>query len=323
MKMIFFKMPPRARSSAALVQLDHVAIRIAHEDRLRSGSEAYGPAAQGEAGRLEPLLRGHDVGAQEGEVRDPGVFLGYVHEDVRLVQNEVQLHSRQVIEDGDGLGADRTGGLGEAEQGVEAHRALEVVHANADVGEARDGDGNGLRHCQSASGCPAHPGSPRRLTGQSQVEFFSMFTGIIAAVGKKSFSVDVSRETLRCTAGLDQAGEVNLEKALRVSDSLAGHLVLGHVDGVGKVVRFEAVGKSRLLRVRAPAALARYIARKGSIAVHGVSLTVNAVRGAEFEVNLIPHTLAATTLRFLRVGDRINLEVDPLARYAERLLRRN
>ena len=140
--------------------------------------------------------------------------------------------------------------------------------------------------------------------------------------GKKSFSVDVSRETLRCTAGLDQAGEVNLEKALRVSDSLAGHLVLGHVDGVGKVVRFEAVGKSRLLRVRAPAALARYIARKGSIAVHGVSLTVNAVRGAEFEVNLIPHTLAATMLRHLRVGDGVNLEVDPLARYAERLLRR-
>jgi len=140
--------------------------------------------------------------------------------------------------------------------------------------------------------------------------------------GKKSFGVDVSRETLRCTAGLDRAGEVNLEKALALSDRLDGHLVLGHVDGVGKVVRFQAVGKSRLLRVRTPAALARYIARKGSIAVHGVSLTVNAVRGAEFEVNLIPHTLAATTLRHLRVGDRVNLEVDPLARYAERLLGR-
>jgi riboflavin synthase len=140
--------------------------------------------------------------------------------------------------------------------------------------------------------------------------------------GKKSFGVDVSRETLRCTAGLDQAGEVNLEKALRLSDRLDGHLVLGHVDGVGKVVRFQAAGKSRLLRVRAPAELARYIARKGSITVHGVSLTVNAVKGAEFEVNLIPHTLAATTLRRLEVGDRVNLEVDPLARYAERLLRR-
>jgi riboflavin synthase len=138
--------------------------------------------------------------------------------------------------------------------------------------------------------------------------------------GKKSFGVDVSRETLRCTAGLDKPGEVNLEKALRLSDRLDGHLVLGHVDGVGKVVRFEAAGKSRLLRVRAPAGLARYIARKGSIAVHGVSLTVNAVKGAEFEVNLIPHTLTATTLKRLMRGSRVNLEIDPLARYAERLL---
>ncbi|HMG58804.1 MAG TPA: riboflavin synthase [Burkholderiales bacterium] len=138
--------------------------------------------------------------------------------------------------------------------------------------------------------------------------------------GKKSFGVDVSRETLRCTAALEQLAEVNLEKALRLSDRLDGHLVLGHVDGVGKVVRFEAVGKSRLLGVRAPADLARYIARKGSITVHGVSLTVNAVKGVEFEVNLIPHTLAATTLKDLRMGDRVNLEVDPLARYAERLL---
>jgi riboflavin synthase len=137
---------------------------------------------------------------------------------------------------------------------------------------------------------------------------------------KKSFSVDVSRETLRCTAGLEQLGEVNLEKALKLSDRLDGHLVLGHVDGVGKVARLERAGRSRLLRVRAPAGLARYIARKGSITVHGVSLTVNAVKGIEFEVNLIPHTLAATTLKHLRAGDRVNLEVDPLARYAERLL---
>lgn len=140
--------------------------------------------------------------------------------------------------------------------------------------------------------------------------------------GKKSFGVDVSRETLGCTAGLDRAGEVNLEKSLKLSDRLDGHLVLGHVDGVGKVTRFEPAGASRALRVRAPAGLARYIVRKGSIAVDGVSLTVNAVRGSEFEVNLIPHTLAATTLKHLRAGDRVNLEVDPLARYAERLLRR-
>ncbi|HEX9193724.1 MAG TPA: riboflavin synthase [Burkholderiales bacterium] len=137
---------------------------------------------------------------------------------------------------------------------------------------------------------------------------------------KKGFSVDVSRETLRCTAGLDRPGPVNLEKALRLSDRLGGHLVAGHVDGVGKVVRVEPEGANRLLRVRAPAALARYIARKGSIAVNGVSLTVNAVKGAEFEVNLIPHTLAATALKHLRTGDGINLEVDLLARYAERLL---
>jgi riboflavin synthase len=140
--------------------------------------------------------------------------------------------------------------------------------------------------------------------------------------GKKTFSVDVSRETLRCTAGLDREGAVNLEKALRLSDRLDGHLVLGHVDGVGKVTKSDALGGNRRLRVRAPAPLARYIASKGSIAVHGVSLTVNAVRGTEFEVNLIPHTLAVTTLKDLRTGDRVNLEVDPLARYAERLLRR-
>ncbi len=140
--------------------------------------------------------------------------------------------------------------------------------------------------------------------------------------GKKSFSVDVSRETLRVTVGLDHPGEVNLEKALRLSDRLDGHLVLGHVDGVGKVTKAERRGANRLLRVLSPVPLSRYIARKGSIAVNGVSLTVNAVRGPEFEVNLIPHTLAVTTLKDLRVGDRVNLEVDPLARYAERLLRR-
>jgi riboflavin synthase len=144
----------------------------------------------------------------------------------------------------------------------------------------------------------------------------------VVKCGKKSFSVDVSPETLRCTAGLDEAGEVNLEKALRLSDRLDGHLVLGHVDGVGKVTKVERLGENRLFRVRSPAFLSRYIARKGSIAVDGVSLTVNAVRGAEFEINLIPHTLAATTLKDLRAGDRVNLEVDPLARYAERLLRR-
>jgi len=140
--------------------------------------------------------------------------------------------------------------------------------------------------------------------------------------GKKHFGVEVSRETLSCSAGLDRVGQVNLEKALRLSDRLDGHLVLGHVDGVGRVTRFAPDGASRRLRVRAPAGLARYIARKGSIAVDGVSLTVNRVKSAEFEVNLIPHTLAATTLNRLERGSRVNLEVDTIARYAERLLRR-
>jgi riboflavin synthase len=138
----------------------------------------------------------------------------------------------------------------------------------------------------------------------------------------KSFSVDVSRETLRCTEGLEAPREVNLEKALRLSDRLDGHFVAGHVDGVGRVVQVKQAGSSRVLKMRAPAALSRYIARKGSIAVDGVSLTVNAVQGVEFEVNLIPHTLAVTTLGRLRPGDRVNLEVDLIARYAERLLRR-
>jgi riboflavin synthase len=136
---------------------------------------------------------------------------------------------------------------------------------------------------------------------------------------KQKFTVDVSGETLSCAAGLD-GGEVNLEKALRLSDRLDGHLVLGHVDGVGTVTRIETVGQSRRLRVRAPVGLSRYIARKGSIAVHGVSLTVNAVKNAEFEVNLIQHTLAVTTLKSLKRGSRVNLEVDPLARYVERQL---
>jgi len=144
----------------------------------------------------------------------------------------------------------------------------------------------------------------------------------VVARARKSFGVDVSRETLRCTVGLDEPGEINLEKALRMSDRLGGHFVSGHVDGVGKVTQLREAGADRLLWVRAPRGIARYIARKGSIAVHGVSLTVNAVRGTEFEINLIPHTLAVTTLKRLRAGDRVNLEVDPLARYAERLLRR-
>ena len=136
----------------------------------------------------------------------------------------------------------------------------------------------------------------------------------------QSFSVDVSPESLACTSGLATRGPVNLEKALRLGDRLGGHLVSGHVDGVGEVVRFDAVGDNRLLEVRAPESLGRYIARKGSITVDGVSLTVNSVDGPTFTVNLIPHTLQATTLGVLQPGCQVNLEVDLIARYCERLV---
>ena len=135
------------------------------------------------------------------------------------------------------------------------------------------------------------------------------------------FTVDVSRETLDCTVGLDkQGGHVNLEKALRLSDRLGGHLVTGHVDGVGEVVAFNDIGESWRLIVRAPQMLAKYIAVKGSITINGVSLTVNRVAGSEFEVNLIPHTLDMTTLNELKVGTKVNLEIDLIARYVERMM---
>jgi len=142
---------------------------------------------------------------------------------------------------------------------------------------------------------------------------------VVALAGAR-FEVDVSQETIDCTVGLGVPGEVNLEKSLRLADRLGGHLVTGHVDGVGEVVAFDALGDNRRLVVRAPRELAKYIASKGSIAVQGVSLTVNRVAGAEFEINLIPHTLAATTLGRLAPGARVNLEVDLIARYVERML---
>ena len=136
----------------------------------------------------------------------------------------------------------------------------------------------------------------------------------------QQLSFDVSAETLACTARLDRPGRVNLELSLRLSDRLGGHLVSGHVDGVGVVARVDVVGDgSTRLDVDAPAALARFIAPKGSIAVDGVSLTVNDVAGPRFAVNLIPHTLAVTTLGELAPGARVNLEVDVIARYVARL----
>jgi len=139
------------------------------------------------------------------------------------------------------------------------------------------------------------------------------------ALTSDSFTVDVSAETMRCTSGFEQGAKVNLEKALRLADRLGGHMVSGHVDGVGCVLRFEPVGESTLLQIEAPATLARYIISKGSITVNGVSLTVNKVEGARFTLNLIPHTLQMTTLKHLTVDARVNLEVDMIARYVERL----
>lgn len=133
---------------------------------------------------------------------------------------------------------------------------------------------------------------------------------------RRGFTADVSSETLRVTTGLDRTGPVNLEKSLALGDRLGGHLVAGHVDGVGEVTAFSG----GVLQVRAPAELARYIARKGSVCIDGVSLTVNRVEGPLFEVQLIPHTLEVTTLSRLRQGAGVNLEVDLIARYVERLL---
>lgn len=138
------------------------------------------------------------------------------------------------------------------------------------------------------------------------------------------FTVDVSRESLNRTAGLDASGEVNLEKALTLADRLGGHLVSGHVDGLGVVRTFEPVGESWELVVEAPKELGKYLAYKGSIVVNGVSLTVNRVTdtasGCEFSINLIPHTIQVTTLKHLKAGTRVNLEIDLIARYVERML---
>lgn len=142
----------------------------------------------------------------------------------------------------------------------------------------------------------------------------------VVAKNENGFEVDTSAATLAVTTGLVQGGEVNLEKSLTLADRLGGHLVSGHVDGVGTVTAFEDLGGSWRLEIAMPPELARYVARKGSIAVDGVSLTVNAVGADRFEVNIIPHTRSVTTLRRLAAGSRVNLEVDLTARYLERLL---
>ncbi len=139
-------------------------------------------------------------------------------------------------------------------------------------------------------------------------------TVVKKAKGKLWF--DVSKETLRVTAGLGRPGGVNLEKSLGLGDRLGGHLVTGHVDGVGRLLK----KKGSEYTFAAPRTLARYIARKGSICIDGVSLTVNRVKGVAFEVNLIPHTLKVTTLKRLAPGSKVNLEVDLVARYVEKVL---
>lgn len=143
----------------------------------------------------------------------------------------------------------------------------------------------------------------------------------VVEVTKHKFVVDASPETIACTTGFENIGTLlNLEKALKLSDRLGGHIVTGHVDGKAQVLAFDAIGDNRQLRLRAPQNLTTYIAKKGSVTINGVSLTVNEVENAEFTVHLIAHTLKNTMLRTLEVGNFVNLEVDLIARYCERLL---
>lgn len=171
--------------------------------------------------------------------------------------------------------------------------------------------------------CPAHYLDDVTL-GDSIALNGACMTVTTLDVAQQQFTIDISAESLAKTAGLDAVGTVNLEKALRANDRLGGHLVSGHVDGIGRVTRFEQVGESWLLQILAPQALAKYLAYKGSIVVNGVSLTVNRVDdlpvGCQMSINLIPHTLQNTALGTLAVGSKVNLEVDLIARYVERML---
>lgn len=146
---------------------------------------------------------------------------------------------------------------------------------------------------------------------------------VVSKTGQQ-FCVDISRESLNLTAGLDQPGPVNLEKALTLADRIGGHLVSGHVDGLGTVIKFSPVNESFELIISAPKSLGKYLAYKGSIVVNGVSLTVNKVIDfvdrCEFSINLIPHTLQVTTLHYLVAGVKVNLEIDLIARYVERMM---
>ncbi len=185
--------------------------------------------------------------------------------------------------------------------------------------------GRVVERTQQGSGCQLRFEAPGLGLGQSQVGDSIAVDGVCLTateLSEKTFRADVSDETLRCTTlGSIRSGSVvNLERAVTPSTPLGGHLMTGHVDGIGEVMERSPAGGSERWRFRVPAGLERYVAVKGSIAVAGVSLTVNAVQGRDFEVNLIPHTLGATNLGQRRCGDPVNIEVDLVARYVERLL---
>jgi riboflavin synthase len=186
-----------------------------------------------------------------------------------------------------------------------------IVAAVGRVAEAAPSAG-GLKLRIAAGGLPLDDVSP----GDSIAVNGVCLT--VTALHADHFEVDVSQETLACATGFERGAAVNLEKALRLADRLGGHLVSGHVDGRGTVERVEAAADNRIVEISVPAALARYIARKGSVAIDGVSLTVNAVDGLKFAVNLIPHTLAHTNFDRLVPGREVNVEIDLLARYVER-----
>lgn len=172
--------------------------------------------------------------------------------------------------------------------------------------------------------CPAHYLDDVGL-GDSIALNGACMTVTSLDTAQQQFTIDISAESLAKTAGLGTpGGTINLEKALRANDRLGGHLVSGHVDGIGRVTHFAPVGESWELRILAPQSLARYLAYKGSITVNGVSLTVNHIvdmaDGCECSINLIPHTLENTALGSLQVGTLLNLEIDLIARYCERML---
>ena len=195
--------------------------------------------------------------------------------------------------------------------------ALGRIEAVTPLGSATDAD-TGVRLTVASGGLD--------LTDVELGDSISIQGACMTVIEKSaaSFAVDVSRESLNKTAGLSEPGDVNLEKALRAHDRLGGHLVSGHVDGLGEVTHFAPVGESHELRILASRDIGKYLAYKGSVTVNGVSLTVNTVNdrpdGCEFSINLIPHTVEVTTLRHLLAGAKVNLEIDLIARYVERIL---